>query len=143
MHVRTATWIIAVVHLIIVGYIWLMMILHHTRYIDRPTWKYDNSLTFLGFFGEYGSVTGATIWLIFILLLIYGLHTGRSEFLLAHLIACAIMIILLVANVVTNILHDRIDYWLGPAIIAGVLVFLLYIEYRCWEWMRGSLLLPH
>ena len=42
----------------------------------------------------------------------------------------AFMIIVLTANVVTNMINgDRIDYWLGPAIIAGVLVFLLYIEY--------------
>ena len=41
-----------------------------------------------GSFGEYGTLIGATIWLIFILMLIYGLHNNRAVFVLVHLIAC-------------------------------------------------------
>jgi hypothetical protein len=54
------------------------------------------------------------------------------------------MIVILIANVVTNIVNgDKIDYWIQPAIIAAVLVGLLYIEYRCYAWLRSASLLPH
>jgi hypothetical protein len=50
LHVRTATWIIAAVHLVIVGYIWLITILHHFKVIDKrpPNTKYDDALSFHG-----------------------------------------------------------------------------------------------
>ncbi len=48
------------------------------------------------------------------------------------------MIVILIANVITKIVnHDLVDYWIQPAIIAVVLVVLLFIEYRCYEWLRG------
>ncbi len=50
MHVRTATWIIAIVHLVVVGYIWLINVLYYTRVIDRypPNTRIDDSLSFHG-----------------------------------------------------------------------------------------------
>ena len=50
LHVRTATWIIAIVHLCIVGYIWLMAVLHHFKVIDSrpPSTRGDSALSFHG-----------------------------------------------------------------------------------------------
>ena len=39
-------------------------------------------------FGQYSALIGASMWLVFILMLMYGLSTGKAVFVLAHLIAC-------------------------------------------------------
>jgi hypothetical protein len=39
-------------------------------------------------FGESALMIAATIWLIFIILLIMGLRQGRASYILAHMIAC-------------------------------------------------------
>ena len=53
---------------------------------------------------------------------------------------------ILIAQLITNLANGyKADYWLPQAIIATILVLLLYIEYRCYMWMRGGIpiLLPH
>ena len=50
LHVRAATWLIAIVHLVVVGYIWLMAMLYHFRVIDKdaPSTPADEQLSFHG-----------------------------------------------------------------------------------------------
>jgi hypothetical protein len=63
MHVITATWVIAVVHLIIVGYIWLMGMLYFLGVTDtREYTRFDGAVSFAGTFGQGGLMIGATIW---------------------------------------------------------------------------------
>src|SRR5690242_6819640 len=105
MDLVTATWVIAVGHLIIVGYIWLMGALYLLGVLDyKEHTRFDCQVGFAGTlvnnillvlyiqfsfrFGESALIVAATIWLIFIILLILGLRQSRPNFILAHLISC-------------------------------------------------------
>jgi hypothetical protein len=100
------------VHLIMVGYFWIMGALYFlgiTRDNMHQRYEHESHLNLLAGYvlhthlhtpnshraykcvcrlGSGGMMLGATLWLVFILLLIYGLYANRAVFVLAHLITC-------------------------------------------------------
>jgi D-alanyl-lipoteichoic acid acyltransferase DltB (MBOAT superfamily) len=114
--------------------------------------------------GSGGVILGATLWLVFILLLIYGLYSNRAAFVLAHLIACVsalvlflqshkndrvrinefiyvqlIVIVLLIAKLTTAIVGGTKLIDISSSVwTALAIASLIWVEWRCYQYLKDE-----
>uniref|UniRef100_A0A914XB82 DUF7027 domain-containing protein n=1 Tax=Plectus sambesii TaxID=2011161 RepID=A0A914XB82_9BILA len=128
VHVKTGTWIIAIVQIIFA----VLNVGNSIQYLTHDH-KDDGAR-----YSQYINFAIMVLWLLFIILLMVALYQNKASLMIPHLVTTVIVFILLVVNGVMLIISG-VGLTNGIILIITVLImfFLLHVEWRCYKYISA------